>query len=267
MRCLQRLAGSAALAALVRGSVALAQPAPVPAADSAAPPAASPPPDPSAVTPSAPMPSQPAAGQSPGGAAPPPVYVPPWPGYPGYPYPPYAYGAPPPAPPPPPPAPPVRNVSLTLSPIHLIFPFLELMGEVRLANHIGAAVIGGYGEIPVSNALETVKVSVYEIGGQFAAYPIDAFDDLHLGVEVMYLGARASAPSGDIKTAAARGLALGPLVGYKLVTGVGFTFLAQGGFEYVAAWAEGSDDSGNTTSEASDDDVIPLLNLNLGWTF
>jgi hypothetical protein len=67
-------------------------------------------------------------------------------------------------------------------------------------------------------------------------------------------------------TGVGEGFAVGPLVGYKLVTSGGFTFLAQGGIEYVAVRAEASNTSGSSASK-SDSRLIPLLNLNLGWSF
>ena len=59
--------------------------------------------------------------------------------------------------------------------------------------------------------------------------------------------------------------AKGPDIGYKLITSGGFTFVVQGGIQYVAARAEAHDST--RSEEESDSDWIPLLNLNLGWSF
>ena len=67
-------------------------------------------------------------------------------------------------------------------------------------------------------------------------------------------------------TANAGGLAFGPFLGYKLITSGGFTFVVQGGFQYAAVKAEASDTEGNT-AEDEQDTIIPLFNLNLGWSF
>ena len=65
------------------------------------------------------------------------------------------------------------------------------------------------------------------------------------------------------------GLAVGPLIGYKLVTSVGFTFEAQGGVQFAAVKADAKASDGASSAQASDSDssVFPLLNLNIGWTF
>jgi hypothetical protein len=53
----------------------------------------------------------------------------------------------------PPPEPPrsdakrARSVSITLSPVHLLFPIFELTVEARPVNHVGIAVVGGVGSI------------------------------------------------------------------------------------------------------------------------
>jgi hypothetical protein len=60
--------------------------------------------------------------------------------------------------------------------------------------------------------------------------------------------------------------AVGPLIGYKLITSAGFTFFVQGGFQYVFVHAEASDDQGQS-AQADASDFIPLLNLNVGWSF
>jgi hypothetical protein len=42
--------------------------------------------------------------------------------------------------------------------------------------------------------------------------------------------------------------------------------VAQGGVEYIAIEAEANDNAGNSSQE-DDSRWIPLLNLNLGWSF
>jgi hypothetical protein len=74
-----------------------------------------------------------------------------------------------------------------------------------------------------------------------------------------------ASPIGGV-AGAAGGVAVGPLIGYKLITRQGFTFFVPGGAEYVFAHAEASDQNGNSGT-ASKAEVIPLLNLNLGWSF
>jgi hypothetical protein len=97
-------------------------------------------------------------------------------------------------------------------------------------------------------------------------YPLRDFSSLQLGAEVLYLHVSTNRFEGATVEAAAGGVALGPFIGYKLITAIGFTFFAQGGFEYLAARAEATDSQGNTdhNEQAA---FIPLLNLNVGWSF
>ena len=153
-------------------------------------------------------------------------------------------------------------VSITLSPIHLLFPVFEAQIEVKPTPHLGLAVIGGIGSTKYESSIGDTKFAVYELGAQIIGYPLRDFSSLQLGAEVMYLHVSTEQINGQNVSAAAGGVAVGPLVGYKVLTKAGFTFFVQGGFEYVAIKA--NDDQGNNAEQSS---VIPLLNLNLGWSF
>ena len=79
---------------------------------------------------------------------------------------------------------------------------------------------------------------------------------MQLGGEVLYLHL-----NDDRLSATGEGLAVGPFLGYKIMIDAGFTFDAQLGFEHVSARANSG------TSTANDKSIIPLLNLNVGWSF
>ncbi len=161
---------------------------------------------------------------------------------------------------------PERSVSLTLSPIHLLFPVVEGQVEIALGDSVSLAAIGGFGEITVEDASghEEFTGSVMELGGQFVYYPLERFESLQVGAEVLYVRIEADDPDGRV-TGLGRGLAAGPFIGYKLLTSGGFTFFVQGGVEYLAIQA----DTQSGGAQASDEESrwIPLLNLNLGWSF
>jgi hypothetical protein len=153
-------------------------------------------------------------------------------------------------------APAPRKVSVTWSPIHLALPLVELAAELSIAPHIGVGVIAGAGR--VSDATDTITATAVEVGGQFNYYFTRSFSGLHAGGEVMYLHL------GDVEqdaTVTASGLSLGPYVGYKVLTSIGFTFVAQGGVAFAAYGASSS------TQSQSERKVFPLLNLNIGWSF
>jgi len=157
-----------------------------------------------------------------------------------------------------------RSVYISISPIHLIGPIVEVTGEARLHRHIGVALIGGYGALKVDGVKERFKV--WEVGGQFVGYPVGHFDHgMQLGLEVLYAGVSTN-DNAKVTVATATGLATGPFIGYKLATKVGFSFNVQGGVQYVFARADASSSNG-TTASAEQKSVIPLVNANVGWSF
>ena len=196
---------------------------------------------------------------------PPPAYPPPGyppPGYPPPGYPPRGY------PPPgyvlqPEPPPPMTTFSLTISPIHLILPMLELTGELRLGTQGGIALVGGWGRVSATDGYGTkVTFRALEIGGQLRYYATGTFRrGLEVGAEILYLSVNGSFQG---VTGMASGLAMGPFIGWKTTTYSGFTFDVQGGLEVVTLGARASDST--TTTTDSKVDFIPLLNLNIGWS-
>lgn len=164
---------------------------------------------------------------------------------------------------------PSRWLSLTFSPLHLLMPVVEVEAELQVVPHFGLGFIGGIGSInaeAVDSSYPDQTFSVYELGGQVLGYPLRDFSSLQLGAEVMWLHVSTATYEGASVEANAGGVAVGPLVGYKVLTDGGFTFVAQAGFQYVAVQARASDNQGNS-ARADDKDIIPLLNLNLGWSF
>jgi hypothetical protein len=200
------------------------------------------------------------------GYPPPPAGYPPPPA--GYPPPPAGY--PPPRagyPPPPgwmpvapvayqPPPPPRRVFSLTISPVHLTFPVVELTGEIRAHDKLGLALIGGAGRY--TDKSSAITAAVYEAGAQLRFYPVGDFrHGMQVGAELLYLHVSQSSLA-----LAGQGVAVGPFLGYKVMADAGFTFDAQLGFQYAEVRATEGSNAGN-----SDRGIIALLNLNIGWSF
>jgi hypothetical protein len=157
--------------------------------------------------------------------------------------------------PPPEPVHPRRVFSLTISPIRLVFPVVELTGEARAHDKVGVALIGGGGGSD-PNISET-SATAYEAGAQVRVYVLGDFrHGMQVGGELLYLHL-----SGNRLSRNGEGLAVGPFLGYKIMIDAGFTFDAQLGIEHISARAA----SGNNT--ANDKAFIPLLNLNVGWSF
>jgi len=201
----------------------------------------------------------------------PPAYAP-YPTPPQYPYPPPAYYPTPELVPTQPPASDSdQTFSLTLSPLHLIFPIVQLTGELRAAPHFGISVIAGYGEIGVDesgNALGSAsQFTTYELGGRLIGYPLKKFKSLQLGGQLLYVKVDSNGPiSNTDVTGTAAGFAFAPFAGYKLITAGGFTLFAQFGVNYLVVRANAHDSSGNTGSD-SEKRFAPLVNFDVGWSF
>lgn len=116
------------------------------------------------------------------------------------------------------------------------------------------ALVGGAGGF-------TDDLTVWEAGAQLRWYALGSFrHGLQLGAELLYVHA-----SGDLllsdDEATASGAALGPFVGYKYAANFGLTVDVQAGAQYLAVAGDDEMD------EDADSGVIPLLNLNVGWSF
>ncbi len=169
----------------------------------------------------------------------------------------------------------LRSAYISISPLHLLFPIVEVTAEARLHRKIGVAGIFGVGSMDPDGIggakpgfIDRPRYTVWEVGGQFITYPVGNFDHgMQLGAEVLYVGVAGSEGSGASRVAGTgEGLAMGPLLGYKLATKVGFSFNVQGGVQYVALRADASSTTG-ATATATQSAVIPLLNINVGWSF
>ena len=82
---------------------------------------------------------------------------------------------------------PRRVFSLTISPIHLFLPVVELTGEARVHDKVGVALIAGAGKYSDPN-VTGISATVYEAGGQVRVYVIGDFrHGMQLGGELLYL--------------------------------------------------------------------------------
>ncbi len=159
-----------------------------------------------------------------------------------------------------------HRFSLTVSPLHLVLPIVELTGEYAIMNDLSAALILGGGKITseASGLVAEETYTAYEVGAQGRYYLLGDFEHgMQVGAEALYLYLDRDGESSI--TVSGAGLALGPFIGYKIATHIGFTFDAQLGFQYMVARAEATD--GTNTAKGEDSDILPLLNLNVGWSF
>lgn len=162
----------------------------------------------------------------------------------------------------------LRDVSLTISPLHLINPVVELTLEARVADRVGLALIGAVGQMSTTSSGGTRHdFSAYELGTSFRYYAVGDFNSgMQLGAELLWVHVTLdSSTSGSDVSGVGAGVAMGPMIGYKYTADVGFTFDGQLGFQWIALTAKAS--SGGDTMSAEQKRLIPLLNVNVGWSF
>jgi hypothetical protein len=139
------------------------------------------------------------------------------------------------------------DLSVTISPLHLAFGFLELTGEFALTDKTSIAAVAGAGSV--------LGVEIYEAGGQVRHYVLGSFrHGLGFGAEVLLASARTEL-SGEVETAG--GVQVSPFVAYKYAAGFGMTVDLNAGAAYMRI----ADD------ESSESDVGLMLNINVGWSF
>jgi hypothetical protein len=150
-------------------------------------------------------------------------------------------------------------VLVTISPLHLTVSDPRAHRRVSRARQArrrrrrrrrqGQRLVGG--DPNLRHALELGAQACYYVLGDFR-------HGMQLGAELLYLHLSDAHVSID-----GEGVAVGPFVGYKFTADVGFTFDTQLGVEYVGARAMSSATGGS----ASGSRYIPLLNINVGWSF
>lgn len=164
------------------------------------------------------------------------------------------------------------SFSLVFSPFYLLLPMAKLTGEVSVVRHLGLAVIGGIGQtsfdLQASDGTKsTFDAATYLLGTQIIGYPARSFDGIEVGAQLQYVYVDGQGKVGETSFAGiGSGFAVGPFLGYKWITRVGFTALAQAGVQFLAVSGNAKDEAGNT-GNASDNRIGPLLNLDLGWSF
>ncbi len=152
-----------------------------------------------------------------------------------------------------------NKVALSMSPIHLLLPFVELQAEIYATDVISVSLIGGVGSVTVTSGREDHKFTVWEGGAQLRAYFVgDVQEGAFAGAEALYV-----AVDGRLEghSAIGDGLAVGPIAGYKWTWGSGFFIDLNGGISYGFLRAEASGD------KAEDSQIIPIVNFNLGFAF
>ncbi len=148
-----------------------------------------------------------------------------------------------------------QRVSIVLSPLELINPVVRLVGEFKVARTHGIGPDVAVGAID--------QVFVFAIGAQYAWYMVGDFDHgMQLGASLRY--SQSNDEENGI-TSVGRGIALGPIIGYKYVAPFGLTIGLNGGLLFMRLNANAKDTFGGRAS-ASGSGLVPTAALWLGWT-
>lgn len=155
-------------------------------------------------------------------------------------------------------------VTLAWQPLQALIPIWSFSIEARVAERIGVAAFGGFGNAPIyvgGDPARKERRSATQIGGLATYYVSGSFDDggVHAGVAAQWTRVTGD---GDLATSAVRpGLLVGPLLGFKWVLRGGFTVDSQIGVGFLAAEGSGA--------RANDPDQKAALigSLGVGWTF
>lgn len=151
-----------------------------------------------------------------------------------------------------------RDLTVSISPLHLLFSIVQGTVEYRFFPQVSLAWIGGWGSVSIGEDDFTVS----ELGGQARYYPFKGRrHEPHAGVEVMKIWV-SDEPDEETLEGFGSAVALGPFLGYKYTSSQGFTFDSQIG--YSALIVEVGSETGDRGSAAGG---ILLVNLNLGWSF
>jgi hypothetical protein len=143
------------------------------------------------------------------------------------------------------------QTTVMVEPLMLVIGMVDSTIEVEPTHHVGLAAIAGYGK-PMLGA------SLYDIGAQGNYYLQRNFAGFHLGGELRMLWGDFSLPfvtdSSSMSTSRER--IVGAYAGYKWIASYGLSAVLQLGVGHIDV--RGPDPMSK---------VIPVANLNAGWSF
>lgn len=144
---------------------------------------------------------------------------------------------------------PLPTVAISIDPLQLRFPVIQLTAEFCVARKLGLAVIVAGGEVTDDN----VTSRVYGVGASGRYYLYGSFrHGFQIGAELLYASV---STENTAVTASGEGLGISTFGGYKWTHRSGFTLEVELGVTYRA------------TGEYKDHSSFSsLLNLNVGWS-
>lgn len=158
------------------------------------------------------------------------------------------------------------SVTVMWAPLRLVVPLGELTAEYRVQDKVGVSGTFGGGKRTISANSMDVSGTEIEGGAQARYYVLGSFrKGMELGAEALYEYVHFQEPFPQgVVAAAAGGLTIGPFIGYKIIGTSGFTFEGQIGARYLAM---DPTVQGSAMIPQNIDRWLPLLHLNVGWSF
>ncbi len=160
------------------------------------------------------------------------------------------------------------QVSAMFSPVRLFLPLAEATIEYQILERVSVAGIIGVGRRSVNSGSDSLDSTEIEIGAQARYYLWGGFrHGLIVGGELLYDYFKFDTPfPSGVVSAAAGGTHLAPFLGYKFVATRGFTIDLQAGVRFIALAPTPSGPGPHPKIE-NFSETLPLININLGWTF
>lgn len=155
-----------------------------------------------------------------------------------------------------------QKLSITMSPLHLFLPVLELAAEHRLSRNLGVAAMLGAGKVTDPETDNTFNL--FEVGGSLRYYALGTFKKgMQLGGAAEYVRLKGENLNDTMISGVGNGLLLAIFIGYKYTFGSGLTLEAQLGPSVLVLRAKADMGAGESASNATG----TYLNLNAGWSF
>jgi hypothetical protein len=155
-----------------------------------------------------------------------------------------------------------ERVTATVEPMLLVMPMVDATVEVKAAPHVGLAARAGYGHVGIPLV---AGGSIYELGGAAHYYLDREFSGWHVGAEAFWLWGETSGYLFDQEPASERMMnessperIVGAFGGYKWGGWRGLSAVVQLGVGHIDQ---------SKSPDGPIHKVIPVANLDVGWTF
>lgn len=112
------------------------------------------------------------------------------------------------------------------------------------------------------------EFGIFDVGGQVYYCLLGDFDHgLQLGLESVFVALHGGDRYNGSVTASLGGLSFAPFMGYKFSMRSGFTLIVQAGGGVFVSTARARHEPSDTQVSEQAAAFVPLVNLNLGWSF